>query len=39
MFEAIQNIVDAYVRLGDAKALEELKAHRQGATYSPVPAA
>ncbi|WP_036054040.1 hypothetical protein [Bradyrhizobium sp. URHD0069] len=30
MSEAIQNIVDAYVKLGNAEALEELKAHRQG---------
>jgi hypothetical protein len=27
--EAIQNIVDAYVKLGNFKALEELKSHRQ----------
>jgi hypothetical protein len=30
MSEAIQNIVDAYVKLGNAEALEELKAHWQG---------
>ena len=28
--EAMQNIVDAYVKLGNTKALEDLKAHRQG---------
>jgi hypothetical protein len=28
--EAMQNIVDAYVKLGNAKALEDLRAHRQG---------
>lgn len=27
--EAIQNIVNAYVKLGNAEALEALKAHRQ----------
>jgi hypothetical protein len=27
--EAIQNTVDAYVKLGDVDALEELKSHRQ----------
>jgi hypothetical protein len=26
----MQNIVDAYVKLGNTKALEDLKAHRQG---------
>ncbi len=30
MSEAIQNIIDAYVKVGDAKALEDLKVHRQG---------
>jgi hypothetical protein len=29
MSEAIQNIVDAYVKLGNVEALEELKSHRQ----------
>jgi hypothetical protein len=30
MSEAIQNIVDAYVKLGNAEALQQLKDHRQG---------